>query len=344
VKAFVLELLTGRGPLVPLVTLLGAGALIFLVAARLARHADAIAEATGLGGLWIGSVLLAGSTSLPEVLTDLNAVMFDTPDIGVGDLLGSTLANMLILATLDLGFARRRILHQVAVEHTRVGLLAILLTLMAGIAIWTGGWGRIGHVGLETIAIAVVYGGGMWLVRGAGAVGPTAPGGGDTEGARRVGLRRAAGGFALATLGLVAVTPGLVLAADALSRETGLSAAFVGTLLVGLATSCPEMAATLSAVRLGALDLAVGNVFGSNAFNMVILLLMDVAYVRGPLLPVVSRDHLLTVLLAVACLALGIMAILSRAQRRPGPVRIESALIVLTYLLGAWALSRHGGP
>ena len=166
VKAFVLELLTGRGPLVPLVTLLGAGALIFLVAARLARHANAIAEATGLGGLWIGSVLLAGGTSLPEVLTDLNAVMFDTPDIGVGDLLGSTLANMLILAILDLVFARRRILHQVAVEHTRVGLLAILLTLMAGIAIWTGGWGRVGHVGLETIAIAVVYGGGMWPCAG----------------------------------------------------------------------------------------------------------------------------------------------------------------------------------
>ena len=208
VKAFVLELPTGCGPLVPLVTLLGTGALIFLVAARLARHADAIAKATGLGGLGIGSLLLAGSTSLPEVLTGLNAAIFDTPDIGVGDLLGAALANMLILVMLDLVFARRRILHQVAVEHTLVGSVAILLTLMAGIAIWTGGWGRVGHVGLETIAIAVVYGGGLWLVRGAGAVSPTAPNGGDPEEARRVGLRRAAGGFVLATLGLVAVTPG----------------------------------------------------------------------------------------------------------------------------------------
>jgi cation:H+ antiporter len=346
VKAFVLELLTGRGPLVPLMALVGTGVLIFLVSARLARHADAIARATGLGGLWIGAVLLAGSTSLPEVLTGLNAAIFDTPDIGVGDLLGAALANMLVLAALDLAFARRRILHQVAVEHTLVGLLAILLTLMGGLAIWTGGWGRVGPVGIETLAIAVVYAGGMRLVRGAGAVSP-ALGSADTGGARRVGpvgLRKAAGGFALATLGLVAVTPWLVLSADALSRETGLSATFVGALLVGLTTTCPEAAATVSAVRLGALDLAVGNVFGSSAFNMVVLLLMDVVSVRGPILTVVSRDHLLTVLLAVTCLALGVMAILSRSQHRPGLVRIESALIVTTYFLGAWALASHGAP
>ena len=117
---------------------------------------------------------------------------------------------------------------------------------------------------------------------------------------------------------------------------------FVGTLLVGLTTSFPEMAATFSAVRLGALDLAVGNVFGSNAFNMVVLLIMDAVYLRGPLLTMVSRDHLLTVLLAVICLTLGLMAILSRARRRPAPVMIESALIIGVYIVGAWLLSTMG--
>jgi len=118
----------------------------------------------------------------------------------------------------------------------------------------------------------------------------------------------------------------------------------VGTLLVGLTTSFPEMAATVSAVRLGALDLAVGNIFGSNAFNMLVLLVMDAAYVRGPLLSVVAGDHLLTVLLAITCLALGITAILSRTQRRPGPAILESGLIVATYVLGAWLLYRQRRP
>jgi cation:H+ antiporter len=315
-----------------------------MLGSRLARHADRIATQTGLGGLWIGSVLLAASTSLPEVLTDINAAVLDAPDIGVGDLLGSTLANMLILAALDIVFARRRILSQVAVGHTLLGLLGILLTAMAGVAIVTGGWGRVGHVGIETVAIAATYLGGMRLLYGSAAVRPPSGERPEEGGERENGLRRAAVSFSLATVGLAVVTPLLVLSADAVSREARLGPAFVGTLLVGLTTSFPEMAATVSAVRMGALDLAVGNIFGSNAFNMLVLLVMDAAYVRGPLLSVVAGDHLLTVLLAITCLALGITAILSRAQRRPGPAILESALIVATYVLGAWLLYRQGRP
>jgi len=344
-KPFVLDLLTGRGPLIPLLALALVGALIFLLASRLARQADTIAKETGLGGLWIGSVLLAASTSLPEILTDVNAALLDLPDIGVGDLFGSTLANMLILAALDLIFARRRILHQVAIGHAQVGLLGMLLTVMAGLAIFTRGWGRIGHIGLETILIAALYLGGMWLLYQSEIVTPLPVGGSHTrDPGRSRPLRGAAVGFALATAGLAAVTPLLVLSAEAVSLEARVTETFVGTLLVGLTTSFPEMAATFSAVRLGALDLAVGNVFGSNAFNMVVLLIMDAAYFRDPLLTVVSRDHLLTVLLAVICLTLGLMAILSRTRRRPAPVMIESALIIGVYIAGAWLLATIGTP
>ena len=160
-KALVLELLTGRGPLFPLLALLLVAVLVFVIAAPLARHADAIAETTGLGGLWIGAVLLAAATSLPEVLTDVNAALLDLPDIGVGDLFGSTLANMLILAVLDLVFASRGILRSAGTDHARLGALGILVTAMAGLAIVSGGWGRIGHVGIETLAIVAVYLGAM---------------------------------------------------------------------------------------------------------------------------------------------------------------------------------------
>jgi cation:H+ antiporter len=98
----------------------------------------------------------------------------------------------------------------------------------------------------------------------------------------------------------------------------------------------------VSTVRLGALDLAVGNVFGSVAFNMVVLLLLDLTYARGPLLAAVRPDHAITALFAITCVALGAMAILSRAQRRPGPVVAESALIVVAYGLGVWLLYRLG--
>jgi cation:H+ antiporter len=343
VKAAALGLLTGEGVWLPLAVFIATGALVFLIASRLARHADAIADATGLGRVWIGAVLLAASTSLPELTTDVSAAALHTPDIGVGDLMGSTMANMLILALLDLVFARRRILQQVALDHTLVCTLAIVMTGMAGVAIAAGGIGRIGPVGLDTALIAGVYLFGMHAVYRAARV-KTMPAQqlelGESSGTL---LRSGVIGMVLAAVGLLVLAPVVVVAAEAVAIEAGLTTTFVGTLLVGITTSFPEMAASVAAVHMGALDLAVGNIFGSNAFNMCILFAMDLAYRDGPLLAGVSRDHVLGAQLAVLCLSLGMMGILARAERRIAVVRIESLLIVGAYAGGAWLLAHlHG--
>ena len=337
-RELTMSLLTGHGVLVPLAAFAAVGGAVFAIASRLARHADAVADATGVGRLWVGTVLLAASTSLPEFITDVDAALLDTVDIGVGDLLGSTLANMLLLALLDLVYARRRILDRASVDHALVGTLSVILTAIAGAAIASGGWGRVGHVGVETCAIVAVYVLGMRAVHGNMQV--TAPPEqlelGETS---RTLLRRALRGFVLAAFGLLITAPMLVLSADAIAVEGGLSETFVGTLLVGLTTSFPEVAATVAAVRLGAFDLAVGNIFGSNAFNMCILFAMDVAYRRGPLLANVSHDHVLTAQFAVLTVSLGILGLLARRGQRLGLVRIESVLIVLAYAGMGWLLA-----
>ena len=342
-KTFVQELLTGHGPLVPFLVLVAVGVLVFLVASRLSRHADAIADETGLGGLWIGTVLLAASTSLPEVFTAVNAALLDAPDIGVGDILGANMVNMLILAVLDLVFARRRILEHVDKEHAQLGLLGILLTVVAGSAIIVEGWARIGHVGLETIMIAAVYLGVLRFLYRRG-MQARAVGSIDTKRVNPLRLRAAAVGFGLGTAGLFVLTPLLVLSAESISLETGISATFVGTLLVGLITTLPELSTTFSAIRLGAFNLAVGNLFGSVMFNVVILLLMDVAYARGPLFGLIARDHLYTIVLGITLLALGIVAILRRARHRALPFRFENILMVAIYILGLFFLYRLGTP
>jgi cation:H+ antiporter len=346
-KELALAAITGHGPLLPLAAFLVLGALIFAVASRLARAADAIADTTGLGRAWIGVILLGASTSLPEVTTDINASLLEVPDIGVGDLMGSTLANMLILALLDLVYARERILQKVAVNHAVVGLLAIAVTMIAGIAISTGGFGRIGHVGIESLLIAAVYLLGMRVfyqltqTASAGLI-PDAPAeaGRESAAGRRARLRGALWTFALAAAALVVVTPLLVLSAEALSIESGLSQTFIGTLLVGITTSFPEMAATVAAVRLGAVDLAVGNIFGSNAFNMCVLLFMDIAYVDGPVLAAVSRAHVLTAQLAALSLSFGLLGLMSRLEQRSAVTRFGSILVVGCYAAGVWLLGR----
>jgi cation:H+ antiporter len=326
--------------MVPLVVYGLVGATIFAIAFRLARFADAIADATGIGRIWIGTVLLAASTSLPELTTDVNAALLGEIDIGVGDLMGSTLANMLVLALLDLGYARRRVLDNVSPDHALSGALAIVLTAIAGVAIAAGGLGSIGPVGVETLVIAAIYLVGMRAVYGH-SVSVTAPPEQLQLGeSSRTLLWRGVRGFALATVGLALTSPLLVLTASAIATEGGVTETFIGTLLVGFTTSFPEIAATIAAVRIGALDLAVGNIFGSNAFNMCVLLGMDLAYGSGPVLAHASKDHLLSAQLAVLAIGFGILAMLARRSRRLGPVRIESVLVVLTYLGAVWLLAR----
>jgi cation:H+ antiporter len=330
--AWMLGLLTGKGLALPLAAFLVLAGFVFLAASRLAKHADAIADATGLGRVWIGSVLLAASTSLPELITDVNAAVLGAIDIGVGDLFGSTLANMLVLASLDLVYARRRLLHRVALDHTLVGAIGIVLTSIAAIAISAGGLYSLGPIGLESLLIVAVYLFGMHAVYRAIAVVPSAPTQLPLGATRKSVLLGGLRGFALGAAGVLILAPLLVTAAQAVALESGQSQTLVGTTLVGFTTSFPEIAATVAAARLGAFDLAVGNIFGSNAFNMCIVFAMDLAYDGGPVLAAAAPQHAFSAQAAVLALALGVMGMLARAQRRIAVARVESLLIVGAYL------------
>jgi cation:H+ antiporter len=333
-----LTLLTGRGLALPLAVFAALGAVVFVAASRLARHADAIADATNIGRVWVGSLLLAASTSLPELITDVNAGLMGAVDIAIGDLFGSTLANMLVLASLDIVYARRRLLHHVALDHTLVGSLAIVLTMIAAIAIDTGGLLPLGPVGLESVLIVGVYLFGMHAVY-CGLEVPTTPPEqlslGDT---RETVLRRGLLGLGLGSLGLLATAPLLVVTARAVALEAGQTETLIGTTLVGITTSFPEIAATVAAMRMGAADLAVGNIFGSNAFNMCLIAVVDLAYTDGPVLAAVSPSHVLSAQFAVLAVSLGVMGILARAQRRIAVARLESLLIVAAYCGVLWLL------
>lgn len=339
-KQAALQALTGHGTGLPALAFLLAGALVFALGSQLARGADVIAETTGLGRAWVGTVLLAASTSLPEIATAVNAALLGIPDIGVGDLMGAMLVNMLILAIVSLVFARQRILQSVALSHAAVGLLAIVLTVIAATSIAAGGMGRIGWIGIETLLMGALYAVGMRaFFRQVSDTPGGRPARTTEDPAQKRRQQRALRGFAAAALLLAVIAPLLVVSAEAVALESGLTEALVGTLLVGFTTSFPEMAATIAAVRMRAYDLAVGNVYGSNAFNMAILLLMDIAYRDGPVLASVSRAHLVSAQVAVLCMAFGLMAILRRLQQREGPARTESILIIVCYAAGIWLLA-----
>ena len=106
---------------------------------RLAHDGDVIAEETGLGGAWVGAILVAAATSLPELITDIHAVLQDHVALAVGDLFGSNMANMLILAVADLTTRDPGMLTRVAINQALVGTLAISVTALAVLGVVAGG-------------------------------------------------------------------------------------------------------------------------------------------------------------------------------------------------------------
>jgi cation:H+ antiporter len=135
----------------------------------------------------------------------------------------------------------------------------------------------------------------------------------------------------------LAAAPVLAWSATAIAERTGLGGTLVGTVLVGGSTSLPELVATIAALRIGAHDLAVGNLFGSNAFNMALLLCLDAAQ-PGNLFASVDPHHAISGLIAVVLMTIGLAGIVYRAEHRFTMSEPTSALMAIAYLFGVATL------
>ncbi|HSK34297.1 MAG TPA: hypothetical protein VK903_12485, partial [Propionicimonas sp.] len=146
-------------------------------------------------------------------------------------------------------------------------------------------------------------------------------------GARQVGVR-----YALYAAVVVIAAVLLPPAAEAVVRMTGLQESFVGTVFLALSTSLPELAVSLKAVRIGAIDLAVGNILGSNLFNILILAFDDLAYTQGLLLADASASHIFTVVTVIAMSAVAIIGLTLQQPRKRFILASDAALILAAYI------------
>jgi cation:H+ antiporter len=150
--------------------------------------------------------------------------------------------------------------------------------------------------------------------------------------------------FSLAALVLLLVAPLFARSAAGVAAATGLGATFMGTWLVGFSTSLPELVTSIAAVRLRAYDLAVGNLFGSNAFNMAVFPFLDLLNPTGPVLHVINPAHVISALVAMVLMGIALAALVYRGKGRLSLIEPSSALIVLGYVLGlALVLLRSTG-
>jgi cation:H+ antiporter len=305
----------------------------------LAKYGDVIAIRTGLGGMFIGILLMAAATSLPELLTSMEAVRQNTPNIAAGNLLGSNGFNMLLLAILDLLHRSQRILRKAAMRHALTGSLAVLMIGLVLFFITAEVEVKIGWVGLDSLIIIGTYIFALRLISGDQEKGKPAekyiP-----EGTPKlwVGLL----GFAAAAGVLIFITPYMVGASADIAEITGLGTTFVGTTLVALVTSLPEMVTTIAAIRIGASDMAIGNLFGSNMFNMVALGLTDLFYTQGRFLATIDPAFMLVGLFGLLMTAIGLVGNLAKLEKRFWFIEVDSLLLFILYFSGMWLLYQQG--
>jgi cation:H+ antiporter len=300
--------------------------------------------------VWVGSVLIAAATSLPEVTTDIAAVRIGAPDLAAGDLFGSSMANMLILALVSLIPAGTELFRKAALEHALYASLAIILTVTAALFVIVRPTTEVVGIGVGPLLLAVVYGVGSRAVYRHSVLAHVAAATPEMSGvavaqsssaevsglqsAALPSLRRAVVKFGAAAVIILLAGPQFARSAEGVAAVTGIGTTFIGTWLVALTTSLPELVTSLAAVRIRAYDLAVGNLFGSNAFNMAIFVVLDPVHRGGAILSAVSPVHAVSALVAVALMSLALAALVYRAQGRLALLEPSSALIVVGYVLG----------
>jgi cation:H+ antiporter len=323
----------------------GSAVVIVVAATYLAKYGDIIALRTALGGMFVGTLLLAGATSLPELLTAISAIDQNVPNLTVGNIFGSNMFNMFLLAALDLVYWRRRILRRLSMAHALSSGVAVGLTGLAVLFIVGQFDAQIGWLGLDSVALIVTYIAATRIMFG-GQGGDSAPAAPAAIPDDVPSLRYALIGFAVATLALIFITPIMVESSVKIAAETGLSAGFVGVALVAIITSLPEVVTTIQAARIGAYDLAAGNLFGSNIFNMFALGITDLFYTDGRFLAAVSSEMVLAGIIALLMSHIALMGNLARnlapRKSRRLVVELDGLLIIVAYILGMIVIYNRG--
>jgi len=323
--------------------------LIIGAGTKLTKSANTLSSAMGLGS-WAGILLLPLATSLPEVVTSMRAVMINAPDLAAGNLFGSNLFNVAIIAVVDLIQGKGPIFSYVKREHTRAAFLSIILIGVAGSGIIYSFPLLIGNnIGLDTILlmggyllIALL----LTLIEKKDNTLPLITEAAYSEGKALkkdqdlflTPTRRAVLTFVAASAVILIAGVALTDAADTIALKTGLGKTFVGSIMLALATSLPEVVTTSTAARMGKLDMAVGNIFGANIFNMFILSAISILYFPGSLLQAVNTSHILTIAMVVVLTSVAMIGFTEKAKRSIGWFSIYAIIILIGYLIAVTVL------
>lgn len=333
-----------------------AAIVVFFSGSKLSRYADLIARKTGIGHVAIGMVMLGGMTSLPEIAVSLTSAITQNPVLAANNLLGGVAMQVTILAVTD-AFIGRRPLTVIVTSPTVLfqGVLNVLLLTLVAAAITLNDTATILGIGAWSWALLVLYVFSVWNISSSGKRQGWVPANAEQQiktneqaveqarsgkpqqleqaPLRTIVLRAAAAGATILVSGFLLSQTG-----DAIAEQTGLGQSFVGAVLLAASTSLPEISTVYAAVRLKQYEMAIAEIFGSNAFTVTLLFLVDAFFVGKPVLGELSRFSLFAALLGVFVTTLYLLGLVERRNQTVARMGVDSFAVLISYLGGLFML------
>jgi cation:H+ antiporter len=312
-------------------------AVIIFSGSKLSYYGEKIADLTGLGKAWVGLFLMAAVTSLPELITGISSVaIIKETDLAAGDVFGSCVFNLLLLSVLDARI-KKPLFSLVKSSHIVAVIFGIISLMVAGMAIYLADviptilW--MSSFTFILFGLYLITTWGIFKYEHSSEIEPPAKNVARTS-SRSAELKKTIEGYSLHAFIVSTAAVFLPYFGDNIAAQTGLANSFFATLFIAAATSLPELVVSLTALKRGALDLAVGNLLGSNVFNMFILGIDDVFYRQGSFFKSISTSHLFSVFITIIMTAIvGLGLLFKPKKKHMWLLSVDTFVILVLYII-----------
>lgn len=303
---------------------LGLSFLVVFSSIKVSQCVDELDQRTNLGGALIGGILLAGVTSLPELMTSLASTMvLNNPDLAFGNILGSNAFNVFILAVFNIIFIKHMLFNKIGHSNKTTNVMNCIIYSIILFTFFSSTISSIGHVGTASVSIVFLY---YLNLKITSNVENESTNKVSNEPVSKIIIR-----FILFSILIVGSSFLISIVTDQIARETGIGSSFVGAMFLGIATSLPEMSSLISLITMKNYDIAVGNIVGSNLFNFGIIAVTDVLYFSGNIFEIADISNSLLVFVGLfESLTLGIMLMNFKIKNK-FLYALPSLLIILMY-------------
>ncbi len=321
--------------------------LVGFAGVKLTVYGDAISDKTGLGGNWIGFLLIGIVTSVPELASGISAVTIaDSPNLAVGAIFGACIFNLAIIVILDLLYRRDSIYHSASQGHILSAGFGIVMIGFNGLGMnmaLNGEALAFGHVGVFSPVILVLYLVAVYTVFSYESHQIKLYTEKEPDAFPHLSLSAVIVRYIAAALVVIVTGIFLPVVAKQIAMIMHWQESFVGTLLVAFITTVPEMTVAVTAVKIHALDMAIGGIFGNNLMNNAVLAIEDIVYKNGPIFSKISPVHAVSVVTSLIMTGFTIIGLFYRPEQRIlKMIGVISWVLLLLLLINSYFMFING--